>query len=101
MIIPEDLPLYLGERVPAIIVPREPGCMELPLKACLFKLVLGNRSEKKVLNDINHSKETQQMRFHVMTTAGGHNSHNKIKERISTGSGKAVSYWYVSLFACC
>jgi hypothetical protein len=51
------------------------------------------RSEKKVLNDINHSKGTQQLRYHVMAAKEG----NKIKERITLPAEKLfilVSTWH-------
>jgi hypothetical protein len=42
------------------------------------------RSEKKVLNDINHSKDTEQLRYHVMAAKEG----NKIKDRITLAAEK-------------
>jgi hypothetical protein len=42
------------------------------------------RSEKKVLNEINHSKDPEQLRYHVMASKEG----NKIKERISLPAEK-------------
>jgi hypothetical protein len=42
------------------------------------------RSEKKVLNEINHGKDPEQLRYHVMASKDG----NKIKERISLPAEK-------------
>jgi hypothetical protein len=53
--------------------------------ATLVQRTLGPcRSEKKVLNEVNHSKEPEQLRYHVMASKDG----NKIKERVSLPAEK-------------
>lgn len=50
------------------------------------------RSEKKILNELNHSKEAEQLRFHVMSDKDS----SKVKERIGTPAEKLfilVSGW--------
>ena len=42
------------------------------------------RSEKRLLNEINHSKDPEQLRYHVMASKEG----NKVKERISLPAEK-------------
>jgi hypothetical protein len=42
------------------------------------------RSEKKVLNEINHSKEPEQLRYHVMAD----NDASKVKQRLGTAAEK-------------
>lgn len=42
------------------------------------------RSEKKVLNEVNHAKDPQALRYHVMAAKEG----TKIKERISLPAEK-------------
>jgi hypothetical protein len=57
------------------------------LRCCAVLLCC--RGEKNVLNNINHSKDPQQLRYHVMARAEMPNSNsNKLKERISTPAEK-------------
>jgi siroheme synthase (precorrin-2 oxidase/ferrochelatase) len=49
--------------------------------ACLARCC---RSEKKLLNEINHSKEAEQLRFHVMADKDS----SRVKERIATAGEK-------------
>lgn len=46
------------------------------------------RSERKVLNDVNHSSEPQQLRYHVMASLEDGGSNGKLKQRISTAQEK-------------
>lgn len=46
----------------------------------LLMLTPPARSEKKLLNEINHSKDAEQLRYHVMASKDGN---GKVKERIS------------------
>lgn len=63
----------LGDLVIAKVSPTLEQCMFGPC-----------RSEKKVLNEVNHSKELEQLRYHVMASKDG----NKIKERVSLPAEK-------------
>lgn len=46
------------------------------------------RCERKVLNDINHATDPQQLRYHVMATHSDGTATGKVKERLTTPQEK-------------
>eukprot|EP00775_Hariotina_reticulata_P011878 gene11878-12022_t len=73
----------LGER------PSMPSLLRLICGAEELKNTSLRRGEKSALNNINHSKEPQQLRYHVMSRAEGTKSNsNKLKQRITTPAEK-------------